>query len=168
LKKLVCIVIGIVVLVVVASWLRRALAPETTKIRWLVEGMAGSFNACRAGGTVKGLSDDFEEETSRARKAEIHEFLGIVFLKERDEKTKEFRYRVELEAPTIELVPTGESEGAEAREARISVTARFLRKKGDAWAPIWVAAIDARLRKEESGWRIHRAVHETREGRSPF
>jgi hypothetical protein len=158
-KKPVLVLVGIVACIAVVWWLYGALASDTTKIRWLIEGMAESFNDMSSGGTVKGLSEEFEEETSGATKPEVRTFLVYIFLKERDEETKDFLYRVELDPPRIDV---------KGEKADVSLDARFFRKRGEGWKSIWVVGIEAKLRKEDAGWRIHRSSHETREGRPPF
>jgi hypothetical protein len=158
-KKPVLLLIGIVACVAAGWWLYRALASDTTKIRWLIEGMAESFNDMSSGGTVKGLSEEFEEETSGASKSEVRSFLLYIFLRERDEKTKDFLYRVELDAPRIEL---------KGEKADVALNAQFFRKRGEGWTSIWVVGIEAKLRKEDAGWRIHRSTYKTRKGKPPF
>ncbi|MBI4602169.1 MAG: hypothetical protein HY721_09435 [Planctomycetes bacterium] len=162
-RKILSLAIFLLAACLGAWWAYRALAPEETKIRWLVESMAEGFNRSRPSRTIEGLAEDFREDTAKASKPEVHQFLAYLFLKERDEKTKDFLWKVELEEVEVSVLSE-----EEPRKAELGLTAAFSRRAGGSWSPVWKARIDAELEEREEGWRVVRARHEALEGRRPF
>ena len=153
---------GIGVVCVVAYWIYVSLVSDSTRIRWLLDEMEDGFNASSARAVVSGLSKDFQEETSRVSSQDIRSFLVYTFLKERDSKTKEFRFRVELGEPQIEV------QEPEKKEATVKVRAGFFERRGDRWRVVWEVDIEGDLEKREEGWKIVRSRHATAEGKRPF
>ena len=142
-------------------WIYLLCASDSTRIRWLIEKMERGFNASSARATVSGLADGFVEETSGVEREEIHKFLLYLFFHERDPQTKEFKYRVELDPPEIDI-------SAERKAATVKLAARFLERRGGTWQATWEVGIDADLKKGNEGWRIVQSRHRTERGRRPF
>src|SRR5688572_21364132 len=72
------------------------LVPEETRIHQLIEAMVEAFNDRDAGDCAAGLADDFREETVRLGKSEIHVLLVHLFFAQRDPRTGESPYRIEV------------------------------------------------------------------------
>jgi len=134
---------------------------DSTRIEWLLNDMAAGFNASSASRTVGGLAEDFIEEHNRVEKDQLKAFLFQLFLSERDPTTKDFRYRVSLDSPRIEVDPSGKS-------AKVSLLARFERLADKDWRNAWGVKIEAALEKKDGQWAVTRARHETTSGRRPF
>jgi hypothetical protein len=164
-KKILIGVIGIALAGMAVYWMRLATASEETKIRWLLEGMEEGFNDSSARSVVNGLSEEFLEESERLEKHEIRQFLLYLFFRERDPSTKEFRFRVRLHEPDIQVALP------DAREATVRLRAEFLRLENGrerSWKTAWEADIEARLKKEDDDWKVHRSRHREVAGRRPF
>lgn len=164
-KKILIGVIGIALAALAVHWIRLTTASDETRIRWLLEEMEEGFNDSSASSVVSGLSEEFLEESERLEKHQIRQFLLYLFLRERDPETKEFRFRVRLHEPDIQVALP------DAREATVRLRAEFLRLrngKDRSWETTWEADIQAQLRKEDDGWKVHRSRHREVGGRRPF
>jgi hypothetical protein len=161
-NRIVAAAAAVVLLLLLGYWLRVSLASDATRIRWLVEDMKESFNSSSARGVVGGLSKDFVDESTRAERIDIHQFLIYFFQKERDPTTKEFKYHVDIEQPEITVEPEG-------RKASVRIQADFRVRRGEERPSIWQVEIQGQLENDdEEGWLIVRASHRTIAGKRPF
>jgi hypothetical protein len=160
-KRSLPILAGISILLIGAWWVYPRLVSDTTRIEWMVDGMAAGFNASSASRAVAGLAEDFVEEKNQVGRSEIKAFLFQLFFTERDPDSKDFLYRVSLDRPNIQVEPSGD-------RAHVSLEARFERRAGKDWKNAWKAKIEADLVERDGEWTITRARHETTSGRRPF
>ena len=158
-------IIGLLLAGWIGYWVYLRLAPEETKIEWLLDGMAKGFNSSRAAATVEGIAEGFEEETAHVSRSDVHQFLLYLFLNEREPKTKEFRFRVKLGKPSISLLPM---EGDGQPRAELKLDAEFLELQGQDFKPAWQVSIEAELEKLPEGWRVLRSRHRSLSGKRPF
>jgi len=137
--------------------------PEETRIRQLMETMVEAFNDRDAGDCAAGLADDFREETVKLGKPEVHALLVHLFFAQRDSRTGEVPYRIEVppESLRVTLGPGG-------GEAKVELIARFLEDRGKGARPVWEAAISADIVKVDGEWRVKRSSHESASGKRPF
>ena len=143
--------------------LRLFLASEETRIRWLVESMADSFNERDAGDCVAGLAEDFREETVKLGKTEIHPLLVYLFFKEKDPKTGKFPFRIEVPRESLKVIL-----GPEEGKASLELLARFHEDRGKGSRLVWEALITADLLKKDGAWRVARSTHAPVSGKRPF
>lgn len=162
-KRVLLLVCAVAVVGLAIHWLRLALMSDEARIQALLQDMANGFNRSRAGAAVEGLADDFREETSSADRQTILQVLRVLFLRERDSKTKEFLYRVQLptEELKIEVLP-------DQRKANVDLVASFFKLHGEEEQLTWEVRINGDLEKGEEGWQIKRCRHETVQGRMKF
>ena len=106
--------------VLLLLWLRGCFLSEEERVRRIILSMADGFNRSRAGQIVDPLAEGYVEETSRHDRTNVRGYLGVLFLTQRDAKTKEFRYRVEVE--NLSVTMDAEKPG----KAQVVVVASFL------------------------------------------
>ncbi len=160
-KKTALIVIGIGAAWFLGYLVHRALLSEEARIRELMDDMAEGFNAGSPSAAMQGLDASFHEETSGATRAEIHQFLVWLYFNERDPKTKDFRFRVELEDIEVLL-------GPEKQKADLKLRAVFLELRAKEFKPVCEIDLEADLEKKDSGWRVLASRHTLVSGKRPF
>jgi hypothetical protein len=152
-------------LVLLFFWIRGCLLPEEERIRRVILSMADGFNRSRAGQVVDPLAEKFIEETAHRDRTDVRGYLGVLFLTQRDPATKEFRYRVEVDAKDVTVAIDAENPGL----ARATVAASFLALgPGGGREPVWRVEISASLERTDEGWKITRSSHRTLGGKRPF
>jgi hypothetical protein len=161
-KRLLLGLLAVIVLYFLAHWLFVALASDETRIRWLLEDMAGGFNETNARAVVAGLAEDFKEETDGCDRNGVRLGLNHLFLTQRDARTREFPYRVEIGVESLRIAVD-----AAGRTARVELVARFHESRGEAARVAWEVRIEGELRKGDGGWEVIRSRHETAAGRMP-
>ena len=152
------------VLLLAAYGIYRLCLSDETRIREFVTGMAADFNAGAVGSCVDGLAADYREEIVRVRKDEVHQLLVALWFREKDPKTGEFPFRVELPPEEIRVTLDGEARD----KAEIELTARFADVRRNGGKPLWQVRVEAKLAKVDGKWRVKSSRHETLEGRVPF
>ncbi len=146
-------------------WLFLALRSDEDRIRALVDGVAEAFNEGSAGGVVGPLAEDFEETESGLKRREVQLILARFFLQERDSRTREIRYRLEVRPEDVAI----ELDGGRPEMGKLTVTARFFRNGAAEEArPAAVVEFAGELKKIDHAWRISRAGHRFVEGRIRF
>jgi hypothetical protein len=138
----------------------RALASDETKIRWLVEDMADGFDRTRMDPILDGLAPDFVDQTSGANRQEVREALAYLFFNAKDERTKGFPYRVDVEIAQTTLARS--ESGPPSAECRVN--ARFRDIRGGKETTAWEIAVTAHLERGDGGWRIRRSSYATKSG----
>lgn len=147
LRKLL-VFLAVAPLVLIAGWwLRRALASDETRIRWVVEEMLAGFNAAQLRPIMAGLAPDFVDVTSGVRRAELREVLIASFFQDVDPQTRAFAYQAELADGGLELELSEDGEGAQAQ-----LHVLFSVRRGAQLQPFWDARITGELRELDDGW----------------
>jgi hypothetical protein len=161
LRKSALAVIGIGILFLAGYWIHRALRSDEDRIREVIGDMAAGFNACRAGAAVDGLEDGFREATTGVDRTQVHQLLVWLYFNQRDPKTKEFRYRVEIPEVNISL-------GDDKATAEATFQAEFSELRDGVFTPAWTTEITASLRKSDGAWKARSSRHSTVSGKRPF
>jgi|ERR1043165_3248710 hypothetical protein len=160
-KRVLLAVAAAVVLFFVGRAVVRSLASDETKIRRVVENMADGFDRTRMDPVLAGLARDFEDESSGKTRQEVREALAYLFFNAKDETTKAFAYRVEIDVPRVLVDRTD----AQAPTAQCELNARFVDVRGGKETPAWEIAVTASFVRGEDGWRIRRTKYATTSGR---
>lgn len=159
---------GLLILGALAVVGYRALASDTTRIRWQIQAAAEAFNDTHLAGCLGALTPDYRaaaaggggEAIDRAALANV---LRHLFLTRIDDRTKRFLWRVRVPDETLAVqVPDGAETGATA-----DFDLHLEERQGDDWLPRWHLRVRASLRVEAGEWRIERSSHETLAGSRP-
>jgi hypothetical protein len=130
----------------------RWFASDETEIRWLIEGMAESYNVGDPSDCVEPIAAGWRHAgTEMDRRMLFGALLQIA--QERERETRALRSRVEIDANAATIVVAGE-------EATLTLDAQFLRRKGADWQPSWLVRITADLVDGDDGWEIVASRHE--------
>jgi hypothetical protein len=148
--------------VLLLFWLRGCFLSEEERVRRIILSMADGFNRCRAGQVVDPLAESYVEETSRHDRTDVRGYLGVLFLTQRDPKTKEFRYRVEVESLSVAM------DGEKPGKAQVVVVASFLALGSGAGESAWRVEVSASLDRTDDGWKVMRSTHRGLSGKRPF
>ena len=149
-------------LVLLFFWLRGCFLSDEERVRRIILSMADGFNRSRAGQIVDPLAEGYVEETSRHDRTDVRGYLGVLFLTQRDPKTKEFRYRVEVE--NLSVTMDAEKPG----KAQVVVVASFLALGARGYEPVWRVEVSASLDRTDDGWKVMRSTHRGLSGKRPF
>ncbi len=84
-----------------------------------------------------------------------------LYFNERDPKTKDFRFRVELEGNEVLL-------GPEKQKAELKLRAVFLELRAKEFKPVCEIDLEANLEKKEGRWKVLASRHKLVSGRKPF
>ncbi|MHC5066615.1 MAG: hypothetical protein ACYTG5_21875 [Planctomycetota bacterium] len=139
----------------------RSFASDETKINWLIQDAAESFNATNLSGCLAIFAEDYQDSKVAELDLEnLTQILRYTFFSFRDSESKAFRLRVLV--PEERLVPqvTGDS-------AELAFALQLEERKGQAWEPSWEVQVDAKLIRTEDGWRVTSSRHETLSGARP-
>jgi hypothetical protein len=139
--------------------LRRMLASDETRIRWMIDAMLEGFNDGRAGSVVDALASDFRDTTSGADRETVRQALVYLVMTYRD-ANHDFRLKGEMDVVAIDV---GDEEGGKTGRAEVIV--RFFETSKLSGEPVWEVKVEILLVKPESGWRIRRTTHDTLRGR---
>jgi hypothetical protein len=131
------------------------LASDETKIRRVVAHMADGFDRSQMTPILDGLTLDYEDETSGARRPDLREAVAYLFFEAVDESTKRFAYRVEVDVRRVAV---------DRETAECDLDARFLELRGGTESPAWDIAVNATFVHGSEGWRIRRTKYTTRSG----
>lgn len=125
----------------------RALASDETRIRWVIEDMLEGFNEARLRPLMDGLSPQFVDRVSGARRADVRDALIHSFFQDVDPSTKQYLYRAALDEDSlaIEVDPEGET-------AAVGLSARFVELRGTEELPFWDARIEGRVQLFDGAW----------------
>jgi len=148
--------------VLLLLWLRGCFLSDEERVRQIILSMADGFNRSRAGQIVDPLAEGYVEETSRHDRTDVRGYLGVLFLTQRDPKTKEFRYRVEVE--NLSVTMDAEKPG----KAQVVVVASFLALGARGYEPVWRVEVSASLDRTDDGWKVMRSTHRGLSGKRPF
>ncbi|MHC4512769.1 MAG: hypothetical protein ACYTGW_07430 [Planctomycetota bacterium] len=162
-KRPTLVLLGIVVVAIAGYGGYRMLASDETRIRWLLEDTASSFNDTHLGGCLAAFAPDYQDKTiSGMGRAELTQALRYVFLRRVDPKTRQFLFRVRIpeQDVTIKVAASGNT-------ATAQLTLHLEAQRQDTWEPVWELRVTAGLGKVNGDWRIQRSSHETLSGRIP-
>ncbi len=163
-KRPALLLLGIVAIALAAYASYRSLASDETRIRWLLEGAARSFNDAHLGGCLEAFDESYRDTstTPTLEHATLASALRHVFLQRVDGKTRAFLLRVRIpeEALTIRL------EAGQQAEATFELDLDEHRR--GAWQPAWQLEVTAQLRKAGGNWLIQRSSHQTTAGKPPW
>ncbi|MEE9127824.1 MAG: hypothetical protein V3U11_11850 [Planctomycetota bacterium] len=141
----------------------RMLASDETRIRWLLQDAAVSFNNMNLRGCVGAFDQDYREKTTGLGLLELKNALRVSFLQRVDPKTKAFLYRIRVPEQGISVKVGDNGEQAEAQ-----FTLYLEGRQHGAFETQWQIAVTAELHKADNGdWRIHSSSHETLDGQRP-
>ncbi len=140
------------VLLVAARSLYRALAPDETKIRWMVERMVAGYNTDDVGDCIGPLAEDWRHEEYHLDRDELRAGLLHASLQDRNTKTKKLDRRVELDSESLFVEVSGSS-------ADLRCEASFSRRRDETWKETWRVAVEADLEKRGRDWKIVRSRH---------
>lgn len=127
--------------------IRLALASDVQLLRWRLEEMQEAFNEGNMRGVSSGFSESFRDESSGARKDDVHGALVSLYMQEKHPETRGFNLRVELPE---ELLSIQLEEGADT--ATVDCTARVSYvDSGKLW---WDVEARVDFRKEGKRWRV--------------
>ncbi len=144
---------------------------DETRIRNLLQSVAEAFNDASASRISDRLTADFSVEKGDFGRREVHAFLVHFFLRERDRKSGEPLWRVEVKPEEVDLsIEGGEKDGPPT--ARVEVTARFSRQsaanaESPEGAPV-IVVFTGKLVKAKGRWLIDSAERRLLGGRWPF
>jgi len=152
LKKILLALACLVGLYLGVGLVRRALASDETKIRWLVETMEEAYDEGRPGTCVGPLAKDWHHEGYAVDREML---LGGLFqaARDRDRATGQLRSRVAVDHEGLEITVNGDT-------ARLVAPATFERLRAGAWERAWQARFEAELERTDDGWKIVRSRHE--------
>lgn len=157
------LLLAVIVAVAVTAYAGyRMLVSDETRIRWLLEDAASSFNQAHLRSCLEAFHLDYRDTTTGLERARLGHVLRLLFLRDLDPKTKAFLFRVRL--PTEDLAIQVDDNGEQA-EARFQLDLE--KKRQEAWQSQWQVWVTAKLQKVDGEWRIHRSSHETAAGRPP-
>lgn len=158
------LLLGVVAVAVAAYTGRRMLASDETRIRWLLEDAARSFNEAYLAGCLEAFDNRYQDTSSTPAldRTMLAATLRYVFQLRVDLKTKAFLLRVRIpeEELTIQVGRSGEQ--AEAR-FRLDLEEQL----EGAWQSAWQLQVTANLQEAGGDWRIRQSSHETAAGRPP-
>jgi len=163
-KRPTLLLLGIVAVGIAAYAGYRMLASDETRIRWLLDDAASSFNNTHLAGCLEGFHLDYHDTTTTPKldRALLSAGLRVLFLRHVHPKTKKFQLRVRVPAEdlTIQI-----DDGGEQAEARFTVDMEQQRQ--GAWQSEWQLRVTAQMHKVDGDWRIQRSSHETTAGKPP-
>ncbi len=134
---------------------------DETQIRRLVQTAASRFEAGSANGILRLLHDDFGETTTGWSRDEIGRGLRYLFRAERDRKTGELPFTVDVPDEGVEVLL-----GPEPDRATVALKSIF---RDAAEEPIWEVSVEAGVARDDGGrWKFVESKHRTLSGRSPF
>ncbi len=151
-KRILLALAGTAALLVAARSLYRALAPDETKIRWMVERMVEGYNTDDVGDCIGPLAEEWRHEDYHLDRDELRAGLLHASLQDRDTKTKKLDRRVEVDSENLAVEVSGSS-------ANLRCQAAFFRRRGEIWNDTWRIEIEADLQHGEHGWKIVRSRH---------
>ena len=143
--------------------LRRALASDETRIRWLIEGAVDGFNDSRPRRVVDVLSMDWYDRTTGVHRDTLFQILVATAFQEKDPETGRFLWELVVPEESVAIdVSDAPGEGATAR-----LEAALWRKLGEERELRWRIAVEALLREGEDGWEVWSTSYQALEGRGP-
>lgn len=162
-KRPALLLLGTVALAIAAYAGYRMSASDETRIRWLLEDAASSFNNTHLSGCLEAFDKDYKDTTmSRVDRAVLANVLRYLFLKRVDPKTKAFLYRVRLPEEDLAI-----QVGEQGQQAEASFALDLEERHEDQWQSAWQLEVTAQLHKVEGDWLILRSSHETVMGKPP-
>ena len=173
LKKVFLILIALGLAAWIGYLLLYAFASHETRIRWLLQDMATSFNDGSAGGVARRLAEDFVDEDHNLDRATVHGYLAAFFVRQKLEHGN-FPYHAEILDPDV--IPELSEEDririgvddSDPPKATLGVRVRFSELIGEnERKPIGVAEFHATCVIEDGRWRLVRAGMRVLEGRMP-
>ena len=162
-KRPALVLLGIAVVAVIVYGGYRMLASDETRIRWLLDDAASSFNDTHLGGCLAAFAPDYRDKTISGRgRAELAQPLRYVFVAGVDPKTRHFLFRVRIpeQDVTVKVAASGETAAAQ-------FTLHLEAQRQDTWEPVWELRVTAGLGKAGGDWRIQESSHETVGGQMP-
>ncbi|MCY3004114.1 MAG: hypothetical protein NTV21_20145, partial [Planctomycetota bacterium] len=144
-RKLVLVLLALPILYFGARWIVRAFESDEERIRRAVAEMVEGFNEAQGRPVLAALSKNFVDTSSGATREDVRSALIAWFFEQVDPVTKKFLFVAELEQLDVQVDEA-------AREAQVSVTIRFEKRRGDTLEPWWNAAIEGVMRDGEDGW----------------
>ncbi|MGE3171176.1 MAG: nuclear transport factor 2 family protein [Planctomycetota bacterium] len=138
----------------------RALASDETRIGWLLQGEAASFNGAAMLSVLGSFAPDYRETTVGIDRQALRAALLWAFQNRRDRATGRFLYRVELPAEELQVTVDGD-------RARAAFALRLFEGLDAAAVLRWELAVEAELERGQDGWRVARSRHETVTGERP-
>ena len=165
-KRILLAITAISLLAVVSYVAYRRLASDETKIAWLLHDAAAAFDSMHRGGCLAAFHDDFTDSSTPVvgqvvlDRAILGQVLLLLFTRDVDRGTGEFRYRVHLPEDRLQIEVADDT-------ATATFELQLERRTGDEWKPAWEVRITAELLEEEGSWLIRRSSHQTLSGRRP-
>ncbi|MCZ6598614.1 MAG: hypothetical protein O7B99_13325 [Planctomycetota bacterium] len=135
---------------------------DETKIRWVIEDAAEGFNTGDPSDCVADLAKDWRDEKTGLTRRDLQQVLFATFWSDRDPRTKELLWRVEVPEDLLTIT----LDEADENRAEVTCTLRFFRKHGESWKLDWAVAIEAEMR-DDDGWKIARTRRMDVEGSQP-
>lgn len=160
-KRLLLLLLAVVAAVLGYRAARHALAPEPTKIAWMIDGMCEGFAATRMNPIMAGLAQDWFDEALGVDRELVRAGAAHLFFEQRSDGGRGFPYRVSWRS---EKGPTVDESGEE-KTAQMQLEFEFYRLEAEDERLVWRARVDAQLRKRDGDWRFFRTRTETLEGR---
>jgi len=157
------VLLGIAVVAVAVYGGYRMLASDATRIRWMLDDAASSFNDTHLGGCLAAFAPDYQDKTfSGMDRERLAQALRYVFVARVDPKTRRFLFRVRIpeQDVTIKVAASGKTAAAE-------FTLHLEAQQQDTWEPLWELRVTAGLGKTDGDWRIQESSHETIGGQMP-
>ena len=158
LRRLLLIAALLVVACLAVGAIRRALASDETRIRWLFADEAAAFNDCAAVAVLSHFAPTWQDETTGVTRQALQSGLRWLFQNRRDPQSRRFLYRLEVGEYDIDV------QGEQAR-ATLPLVLHEGPDAGD--KVIWELRVTAELGKHGGEWRVDRSRHETVRGAAP-
>ena len=158
LRRMLLIAALLVAAYFVVGAIRRALAGDETRIRWLFAEEAAAFNDCAAVSVLSHFAPTWQDETTGVTRQALQGGLLWVFQNRRDPQSRRFRYHLEVGEYDVDV------QGEQAT-ATLPLVLHEGRDAGD--EVIWELRVTAELGKHDGEWRVDRSRHETVRGAAP-
>ena len=171
-RRWVLLIVAVAVIASLSPFIYELFLSDEEHIRRLMVEMEDSFNEARAGRLVEPLEDGYRDLNYGFNALEIRAIMGRIFLGHRDQESKEFRFRAELqteslhiEVATDEVATDLEGNGDPKATARGPVLFYERSSPGEV---IWGIQVEAELIRGDAGWKIVTTRMTEERGRSPF
>jgi len=161
-KRILLVLASAVALFFAGRAIYRASVSDETRIRWVIEEMCEGFEATRMRPILAGLDTAFVDTTYDADRQLVQAALAQLFFEHRGPEEHAFPYRIEWKSSNLEVEPL---DGEITARASMDLELTFLERVGDDEKRIWVANVNAKLRKRDGDWRFVETATTTVEGR---
>ncbi len=157
-KRILLIALGLLLLVLGARALFRALSSDETKLRWRLEAMEEGYNEGDVGDAIGPIARDWKHDgAGEVTRDYVSRGLAYRSFQGYDQATDERIWRLEIDWDSLLILVEGD-------EATTEFVATFLERGRDGWNVEWKLEADCRWRRSSEGWFLYASSHENLEG----